>query len=480
MMVTCKQADLSSTHGHSYPPWIVDFKMLTIYGSRSAGYCDGVSRRSFLKLGGLTTLAGGLSLSRLLAATASPQPGAHASRPKSIIQVYLGGGAPHLDTFDLKPNAPVEIRGEFKPIKTNVPGIEIGELFPRLAQRMHQCSIVRSIVGMHDEHAPHQCYTGWHSNGKSALQSLGGRPSVGAAVARLLGPTDPSVPPFIGLAPLTGHRPYTDPGIPGFLGPSYNAFKPDGTGMANMRLRNVTLDNLQDRKQLMGSFDSLKKQMDSSRVLESADSSIQRAMEVLTSSRLVDALDLSKEDPRLRDRYGTGQPYQHSGDGAPTNNEQLLIARRLVEAGARVVSLTYGFWDGHGGNFPLMRDHGSKLDQCLSALLEDLEQRGLSDDVCVIVWGEFGRTPRINKDAGRDHWPQVNCALLAGGGLRTGQVVGSTNRLGEYAQDRPVHFADVVSTLYHTVGIDTSKTTLTDPTGRPQFLVEGTPIKELV
>lgn len=455
--------------------------MLTIFSSPASSYCDGVSRRNFIKIGGLGALAGGVSLSDLFrSSTHASESKASRSRQKSIIHVYLGGGAPHLDTFDLKPQAPVEIRGEFKPIKTNVQGIEIGELFPRLALRMHQCAILRSIVGMRDEHAPHQCYTGWHSSGANSLQALGGRPSVGAAVAKLLGPTDPAVPPFVGLAPVTGHRPYTDPGISGFLGPSFNAFKPDGPGMANMRLRNVTLENLQDRKLLMSSFDSLKKELDCNRVLEAADASIQRAMEVMTSSRLVDALDLSKEDPRLRDRYGDGKPYQHSGDGAPTNNEQLLLARRLIEAGARVVTLTYGFWDGHGGNFPMMRDHCPKLDQGLSALLEDLEQRGLSEDVCVVVWGEFGRTPRINKDAGRDHWPQVNCALLAGGGLKMGQVVGSTNRLGEYAQDRPIPFGDVVSTMYHVMGIDTAKTTLIDPTGRPQFLVEGEPIKELM
>ncbi|MFT3879421.1 MAG: DUF1501 domain-containing protein [Gemmatales bacterium] len=212
--------------------------MLTIYGNRSSGYCDGVSRRSFLKLGGLTALAGGLSLSDLFRQTAQANPlNANRSRQKSIIQIYLGGGAPHQDTFDLKPNAPSEIRGEFKPIRTNVSGIDICEIFPQLAKPMHQCALIRSIVGMRDEHAPHQCYTGWHSGGPKSLQALGGRPSLGAAVAKLLGPIDPSVPPFVGLAPQTGHRPYTDPGISGYLGPSFNAFKPDGTGMANMRLR---------------------------------------------------------------------------------------------------------------------------------------------------------------------------------------------------------------------------------------------------
>lgn len=426
-------------------------------------------------------MTGGLLLTDLLSKpVAASETSKKPTRHKSIIHIYLGGGAPHQDTFDLKESAPSEIRGEFKPMRTNVSGMQICELFPRLAKRMHQCALIRSIVGMRDEHAPHQCYTGWYSSGPGSLQAMGGRPSLGAAVSKIKGPADPSVPPFVGLAPLTGHRPYTDPGISGFLGPTYHAFKPDGPGMANMLLRNLSLEHLQDRKRLMTAFDGLKQEMDATRVLEGADASMQRAMEVLTSSRLVDALDLSKEDPRIRDRYGNGMPYLHSGDGAPTNNEQLLMARRLIEAGVRVVTLTYGFWDGHGGNFALMRDHGPKLDQCLSALLEDLEQRGLSDDVCVIVWGEFGRTPRINKDAGRDHWPQVNCALVAGGGLQMGQVIGATNRLGEYAQDRPVPFADVVATLYHVMGIDVSRTTLNDPTGRPQYLVEGNPIKELI
>ena len=201
---------------------------------------------------------------------------------------------------------------------------------------------------------------------------------------------------------------------------------------------------------------------------------------MLTSSKLVDALDLSKEDPRVRERYGDGKPYKYQYDGAPTVNEHLLIARRLVEAGVRCVTLTYGRWDSHGKNFDLVRDHGAKLDQGLSALIEDLDARGMLDDVTVIVWGEFGRTPRINKDAGRDHWPQVSCAFLAGGGMRTGQVIGATNRLGEHAKDRPVHFQEIFATLYHNLGIDPTAATLTDPTGRPQYLVERGPIRELV
>jgi len=201
---------------------------------------------------------------------------------------------------------------------------------------------------------------------------------------------------------------------------------------------------------------------------------------VLTSSKLVDALDLSKEDPKIVERYGDGKPFQFQYDGAPTINEHLLMARRLVEAGVRCVTLTYGRWDSHGDNFGLVRDHGSKLDQGLSALIEDLEVRGMLDDVTVIAWGEFGRTPRINGGAGRDHWPQVSCALLAGGGMRTGQAIGATNRLGEYAKDRPVHFQEIFATLYHNLGIDVAHTTIADPTGRPQYLVNADPIHELV
>jgi hypothetical protein len=452
--------------------------MLTLFGRSRSTLCDGVTRRNFLKIGGLGVLSGGLSLSNLL------QNEAHASksatRHKAVINVFLGGGPPHQDLFDLKMDAPSEIRGEMRPIKTNVNGIEICEVFPRLARQMNHAAIIRSVVGLRDEHASHQCFTGWPSNGPSALKALGGRPSIGAATSRLLGTVDPSVPSFVGLANRTQHTPWSDPGAFGFLGPTYAPFKPDGPGMANMTLKGMTLDQLNDRRRLTQSFDNLRKEIDSAGILEGADHATQRAYDVLTSSRLVDALDLSKEDPRVRDRYGDGKPYQFQYDGAPTCNEQFLIARRLVEAGVRVVTLSYGRWDSHGQNFNLVRDHGGKLDQCLSALIEDLEMRGMLNDVCIAVWGEFGRTPRINKDAGRDHWSQVSCALLVGGGLKTGQVIGSTNRLGEYAKDRPVHFADIVATLYHVLGIDVSKTTINDPTGRPQYLVEGAPIRELV
>jgi hypothetical protein len=445
--------------------------MLTIYG-RGQPYCDGISRRSFLRIGGLGVGAAALSLAdlnRLEAAAGG------SSRHKAVINIFLGGGPPHQDMFDLKADAPAEIRGEFAPIATSVSGIQIGECFPQIARIMDRCAIVRSVVGATDRHDAFQCMTGWLVN---ELVSLGGRPSLGSIVAKLQGPTDPSVPPYVGLAEPTQHVPWSDSGKPGFLGPSYAPFKPDGEGRSNMVLNGLSLDQLQDRRQLLANLDRLKRDVDNSR-MEALDTYTQGAFDVLTSSRLADALDLSKEDSRLRERYGDGKPYKYQYDGAPTVNEHLLLARRLIEAGVRVVTLSYGRWDSHSRNFDLVRDHGAKLDQCLSALIEDLDERGMLDDVTVIAWGEFGRTPRINNNAGRDHWPGVSCALLAGGGMRTGQVIGATNRLGEYATERPVHFQEIFATLYRNLGIDTSRTTLTDPAGRPQYLVERAPLPEL-
>jgi hypothetical protein len=312
------------------------------------------------------------------------------------------------------------------------------------------------------------------------MSALGGRPSLGSALARLRGPVDPSVPPFVGLAAPTQHRPWSDSGAAGFLGDAYAAFKPDGPGMADLKLRGVTLGRLSDRRRLLSSFDNLRREIDASGSLTGMEANVERAMGVLTSSRLLEALDLSKEPDRVRARYGDGKPYKYQYDGALTVNDQLLLARRLVEAGVRCVTLSYGRWDSHGKNFDLVRDHGAKLDQGFTALVEDLDGRGMLKDVTVIAWGEFGRTPRINPQAGRDHWPQVSCALLAGGGMRTGQVIGATNRLGEFAKERPVTFQEVFATLYHNLGINPATTTIPDPTGRPQYLVEKPPLHEVV
>jgi hypothetical protein len=427
-----------------------------------------------LRIGGLGLGAASLTLAdlnRLEAASGT------SSRHKAVINIFLGGGPPHQDLFDLKTEAPAEIRGEFAPIDTVVPGIRICEVLPQLAKVMDRCAIIRSVVGATDRHDAFQCMTGWLTKD---LATVGGRPSLGAVVSRLNGPVDPSVPPFVGLAEPTKEIRWSDSGKPGFLGPAYAAFKPDSEGRQNMSLGGITLEQLQDRRQLLASLDQLRRDSRINEQMQAMDRFTAGAFDVLTSSRLVDALDLSKEDLRVRERYGNGRPYNYQFDGAPTVNEHLLLARRLIEAGVRVVTLSYGRWDSHSRNFALVRDHGAKLDQCLSALIEDLDQRGMLDDVTVIAWGEFGRTPRINKNAGRDHWPNVSCALLAGGGMRTGQVIGSTSRLGEEPHERPVHFQEIFATLYHNLGIDSSRRTITDPAGRPQYLVERLAIPELV
>lgn len=449
--------------------------MLTIEG-RQQTFCDGVSRRSFLKIGGLALgTLGGFSLADIYRAEAAAGTGA---RHKGVINIFLGGGPPHQDMWEIKVDAPKEIRGEFNPIATNVPGIEIGEVFHRIAANMDKFAVIRSIVGCSGAHDGFQCLTGWERN---SIAAVGGRPSIGSVVSKLQGPVDPGVPPFVALADKTQHVPWSEPGAPGFLGTACKAFKPQGEGMADLRLNTVTTDRLQDRKSLLRGLDNLKREVDASGMLRGMDAFNEAAFGVLTSSRLVDALDLSKEDPKTVERYGDGKPYQFQYDGAPTVNDQLLMARRLIEAGVRCVSLSYGRWDSHGDNFGLVRDHGGKLDQCVSALVLDLEERGMLEDVTVVVWGEFGRTPRINPQAGRDHWPQVSCCLLAGGGMRTGQAIGATNRLGEYAKERPVHMQEVVATIYRNLGIDPMTTTLRDPTGRPQFLVDvRDPIHELV
>lgn len=249
-----------------------------------------------------------------------------------------------------------------------------------------------------------------------------------------------------------------------------------------MRLNGVTLDQLHHRQSLLASFDRFRQHAEISPAMQGSDVFTQKAFDVLTSSKLVEALDVEKEDPAVRDRYGRGSADPAFGeDAGPHWMDQFLMARRLVEAGVRCVTLSFGSWDRHHSNFARLPEQLSRFDQGISALIEDLHTRGLDQDVSVVAWGEFGRTPRINKDAGRDHWPQASCALLAGGGMRMGQVIGSTNRLGEVPQDRPVHYQDVFATLYRQLGIDANTATIPDPNGRPQFLLDRRdPIRELI
>jgi uncharacterized protein (DUF1501 family) len=450
--------------------------MLTLLGPRDRSFCDGLSRRSFLSIGGFA-MAGTACLplaDQLRAESAAAKPASQ----KAVINVFLGGGPPHQDMWEIKTDAPREIRGDFNPIATAVPDIQIGECFPKIASMADRFAFIRSIVGCAGGHDAYQCFSGWD---RRNMQFIGGRPAVGPVAAKVFGPVDPGVPAAMALANPTSHKPWSEPGGPGFLGVGYSPFKPDTDGLSNLKLNGVTLDRLQDRKSLLSGLDQLKREVDASGVLEGMDAFNRAALGVMTSSRLLDALDISKEDPKTVARYGDGKPYQYQYDGAPTVNDQLLIARRLVEAGVRSVTLSFGRWDSHGKNFDLVRDHGTKLDQCVSALVSDLEERGMLDDVTVVVWGEFGRTPKVNKGAGRDHWPRVSCCLMAGGGMQTGQFIGSTNRLGEYAVDRPVHMQEVIATVYHNLGIDPETTTLADPAGRPQYLIEKRiPMRELV
>ena len=448
--------------------------MLTILGPRDNDrpLCDGISRRNFLQIGGMG--AAGVTLAQLLGMEA--QAGIRKSN-KSVILIYLVGGPPHQDMFDLKPDAPAEVAGPHKPIHTNVAGMDICEHFPRMSKMMDKFTVIRSIVGATGGHDAEQCMTG-RSNRN---QPPGGWPSIGSILSKLNGPVKPDMPPFIGLSPKTGHIQWSDPGKAGFLGPAHAAFRPSAEGKEDMTLNGITLERLSDRKKLLQSFDQLRRDVDNSGLIEGMDAYNQQAFGMLTSGKLADALDLEKEDVKLRDRYGRGTAKLQA-DGAPKLLDHFLLARRLVEVGVRCVSLSFSRWDWHGGNFRRARQDFPMLDQGLTALIEDLHQRGLDKDVVVVCWGEFGRTPTINKDAGRDHWPRVSCGLLACGGLKHGQVIGATDRLGGEASERPVTFGEVHATLYHALGIDPNTTTVNDLNGRPHYLVENNsqPLHEVV
>ena len=449
--------------------------MLTITGKRGEAFCDGMSRRGFLKIGGLGL--GGAALPQILQAEAasSHKPLDH----KAVIMIVLAGGPPHQDMWDLKMDAPTEIRGEFRPISTNVPGIQICELFPRMAKMMDRFSVIRSMVGAGGGHDAVQCLTGRKANGP---QPPGGWPSLGAVLSKLDGQVTPGVPSFLGLSPNCGHDQWGDPGASGFLGPSHAPFSPfRGGGKEDMVLKDISIERLADRKGLLQSFDSFRRDIDGSGAMKGMDTFTEQAFGVLTSSRLAEAFDLSKEDPKIVERYGKGTE-KLTADGPWKRLDQFLMARRLVEAGARCVTLGFSRWDWHGGNFKRARQDFPLLDQGITALVQDLHERGMEKDVSVVVWGEFGRTPKINDKAGRDHWPKVSTALLAGGGMHHGQVIGSTTRDGGEANDRPVEFPEVFSTLYHCLGIDARRTTVDDLSGRPRFLVESqyAPMPELV
>lgn len=446
--------------------------MLKLFDPQTTGskFCDGHSRRTFLQIGAM----GSLTLPQLLQAEAAS---GVANSHKAVIMVYLCGGPPHQDMYDLKPDAPAEVRGEFSPIKTNVPGVEICELMPKMASMMDKFVPIRTMANCQGGHTGFQCFTGNIPNNEPA----GGWPHIGSVVSKFQGPVHDGVPPFVSLCYTTQHKPYNEPKA-GFLGLGHSSFRPSGPGKNDLVLKDITTDRLGDRKTLLASVDRFRRNWDNSGQMEGMDSFSQRAMGILTSSDLFKALDISEESPETIELYGQGDPKRPKGDGAPRVPQNLLLARRLVEAGVRVVTVNYSFWDWHGSNFKNAKEELPVFDKGISALVQDLHDRGMADDVSVVAWGEFGRTPKINKNAGRDHWPRVSSALLACGGMKTGQVIGQTDRQAGEAVERPVRFEEVYATLYRNLGINLNSDRLFDFRGRPQYLIPpGTqPLDELI
>lgn len=454
-----------------------------------------LTRRTWLSAG----VAGGLSLAGLLRAEAAG--GIRQSR-RAVINVHLDGGPPHMDMIDPKPEAPVEVRGEFSSISTRVTGLAVTELLPRLAANADRFAFIRSLVGAMGAHDAFQCQSGWDAKNLSAI---GGRPAFGSVVARLQGSPSDVAPAFVDL--MQGRPFVRNSARPGFLGPTYQPFRPDIShyferpleeGMkrelaargADHAIRltlddRLSIERLADRTTLAAQLDRFRRDADNSRMMDALDAFSQQAVGILTSGRFAAALDLNQEDPAWLARYTPANASAvpaHSTSEGPNAARKFLLARRLVEAGVRCVSISLSDFDTHSNNFGRMRSLLPTLDHGLTTLVEDLEQREMLDDVTIVVWGEFGRTPKIDgKSGGRHHWPAVGMCLLAGGGLKTGQVIGATDRDAGQAKSRPIHYQDVFATLYHNLGIHPTHTTLLDPAGRPQHLLEvGQPIREVL
>ena len=455
-----------------------------------------LSRRTWLAAG---AVGGGLSLVRLLeaeAATSGRLP------KKAIINIHLDGGPPQMDMIDLKPEAPAEVRGEFQPIATSLPGVHICEYLPKLAAAANKLVFIRSLVGAASAHDAFQCQSGFDAKD---LASLGGRPALGSIVGKLQASPQAVAPPFVDL--LQGRPLVRNSARPGFLGPSFGPFRPDISHLFERKLEDkmvlelaakgenhsvalslaaeLSPTRLSDRTALRAGLDRLRGQVDQSGMMNALDSFTSQAVSILTSGQFAAAMDLSQEDPRVVSRYlianAASEPPSETSD-LPNATLKFLLARRLVEAGVRCVNISLSDFDTHSNNFSRLRKLLPILDHGLATLLSDLEERGLLESVAIVAWGEFGRTPKVNaSNGGRDHWPAVGMALLAGGGLKTGQVIGQTDRYAAAAVSRPVHYQDVFATLYHILGINARGTTITDPTGRPQYLLDrGQVMQELV
>jgi len=431
--------------------------MLRFLGS-SQGFCDGVSRRNFMQIG---TFGAGLTLADMLrgqaahAATAAAKKQASRSQ-KAAIMIYLPGGPTHLDMYDPKPNAPVEIRGETKTISTNVNGVQITDLFPLQAKMWDKLAVVRSLIGS-NEHSDSTVMTGY----SELLNRVANHPSFGSVVSKVRSAEESAVPPFVSL------RGMSRGSEPGFLGIAHRPFAPSGQGNANLRLANgVTSTRLDERKGLLDTFDDTRRDIDATGAMTGLDAYTEKAIEMVTSGTIRKALDNSHEPAANRERY--------------KGVEQFLTARRLIEAGVGCVTLSFGGWDSHGNNFSTMKKQLPMVDKAISSLIQDLHDRGMQDDVVTVMWGEFGRTPKINMGAGRDHWPAAMSALVAGGGLKMGQAVGSTTSNGERPKDSPYTIQQVLATLYSAIGIDPAQT-FQNGSGRPMYLLDNRdPVAELI
>ena len=432
--------------------------MLTLWGSAANnGFCDGMGRRDFIRLGALggsLTLADMLRMKALGADNGKSGPASKtkSGKVRAAILVYLPGGPSHMDMYDLKPEAPVEYRGEFKPIGTNVSGIQISEHFPLQAKMFDKLAVVRSLVAV-DEHSDSQVMTGFSEQ----VNRVQEHPSFGSVVSKLRANQadighGATVPAYVSLRGMSRGT------EPGFLGVAHRPFTPNGPGLANLRAAQPnTGANLDARRNLLTGLDDLRRDIDSSGTMAGLDTFTARAFDLVTSGAARDALNLEKESKENRERY--------------KGVESFLTARRLVEAGVNCVTLSVGGWDTHSANFTTLKRQLPLVDRGIANLVNDLHDRGMADEVAVVMWGEFGRTPKVNSTAGRDHWSPVMSALVAGGGMRMGQAVGSSTSRGERPKDRPYRPSNLLATLYNAMGIDPAMTFL-NGSGRPVHLLE--------
>jgi uncharacterized protein (DUF1501 family) len=426
--------------------------MFTLWGSPQR-FCDGISRRGFLRIG---AFGAGLTLAELLRLRAQAKAAGSTTSTKSAIMIYLPGGPSHMDMYDLKPDAPKEFRGEFNPIATNVPGVQICEHFPLQARMWDKLAVVRSVVSV-GEHSDSLVMTGY----SQATNRIMTHPSFGSVVSKLRGGNSAAVPPFVSLRGMsTGTE-------PGYLGVAHRPFNPSGPGVQDLRLANgVQEARLEERKSLLKGLDDVRRDLDATGTMAGLDNFTVRAFDMVASGAVRTALDLSKEPTHSRERY--------------KGVEQFLTARRLIEVGVGCVTLAIGGWDTHGNNFVSLKKQLPQVDRAVSNLIQDLHDRGMAKDVVTVMWGEFGRTPKINNNAGRDHWPQVMSALVAGGGLKMGQAIGASTARGETPKDRPYTVPQVLSTLYHAIGIDPAQT-FPSGSGRPMYILDDRqPVAELL